>query len=363
MHKKVLFLFPYPCGESPSQRFRFEQYLGLLNKHNITHTTSPFFKGQQWRLIYLPGHYLAKFFLLFAGVLRRIGNLFTIPAYDFVFIHREALPFGPPVIEWIIAKIFRKKIIYDFDDAIWTTDKTNESFLTRIVKWRSKIGTICGWSYRISCGNEYLCNYARQFTHAGNIVLNPTTIETEIDYNPQYHKAQKDFRRVMIGWTGSRSTLKYMREQMPVLQKLVDKYPHVDVLVIADQDDGLNIERFYFRKWSEHAEIPDLLLIDIGIMPLPDDRWAQGKCGLKALQYMSLEIPSVVSPVGVNKTIIQQGINGFLCTTSEEWFSVLCKLVDDEQLRQKIGKAGRDTVVRRYSVAANADVVLSLFQA
>jgi glycosyltransferase involved in cell wall biosynthesis len=362
MRKKVLFLFPYPCGESPSQRFRFEQYLDLLREHNIEFVLSPFFQGSQWRMIYSSKHYFEKFRLLAGGILRRLGMLFTLLQYDFVFIHREALPFGPPVIEWLIAKVFRKKIIYDFDDAIWTTDKTNESLLSRVIKWRRKVGTIARWSYRVSSGNEYLCNYARSFTASEKVILNPTTIETDEDYNRELHRIEKNPQRVIIGWTGSRSTLKYMREQMPVLRRIVGRYPHVDVLVIADQDDGLNPERFYFRKWSEATEISDLLLMDIGIMPLPDDLWAQGKCGLKALQYMALEIPSVISPVGVNQVIIQHGINGFLCNSPEEWFQTLSILIENEALRRKTGSAGRDTVVDSYSVNANAAVFLSLFQ-
>jgi glycosyltransferase involved in cell wall biosynthesis len=360
--RKILFIIPYPLFEAPSQRFRFEQYLPLLREKGFEYEIESFLISEDWRSIYAPGHYLKKFKLITMGWLRRIQLLFSLRDVAFVFIHREAAPFGPPVLEWIMAKLLKKKIIYDFDDAIWATDKQREPWAERLIRWRSKIGSVISWSHRVSCGNEYLCNYARNFTTDDKVVLNPTVIDTDTAYNPELFSVNKDPRRVTIGWTGSRSTLKYARSLMPVLQQLVAEFPQVDVLIIADQDDGLNTERFYFRKWSSATETSDLLQMDIGIMPLPDDPWAKGKCGLKALQYMALRIPSVISPVGVNTVIIENGVNGFLCGTDEEWKKVLSRLIEDAVLRKKIGQTSRETVVTSYSVNANSDVFLSLFQ-
>lgn len=358
---KILFLVPYPLQETPSQRFRFEEYFFLLDPRNISYRVQSFLTGNDWRAIYSPGNYRKKFTSLFGGFMRRFFILFSVPAFDYIFIHREATPAGPPVIEWLIAKVFRKKIIYDFDDAIWATDKTRESWSERFIKWRSKIGSVISWSHRVSAGNEYLCDYARKFTSPEKVVLNPTTIETDLDYNRELYPIKKDPERIVIGWTGSRSTLKYMRQLMPVLQEMVARFPQVDIVFIADQDDGQQAERFYFRKWSAQTEINDLLSMDIGIMPLPEDPWANGKCGLKALQYMALEIPSVISPVGVNQIIVKDGVNGFLCRSADEWLMVLTRLVENSVLRKQVGRAGRDTVVNTYSVKANAEIFLSLF--
>lgn len=264
------------------------------------------------------------------------------------------------MLEWIIARLFGKKVIYDFDDAIWLTDKSNESLLGRSLRWRSKVSSICKWSYKISCGNEFLGQYAARFND--NSVLNPTTIDTETLHNPILYNVQKNQTRVVIGWTGSHSTLKYLNLVEPALQQIQGKFPHVDVMVIANKEPSIDLKRLRFIKWSKESEIADLLTFDIGIMPLPDDQWSKGKCGFKALQYMALEIPAVVSPVGVNCKIIKHGINGYLCSSDDDWIMVLEKLIIDGEHRKRIGAAGRQTIIQAYSVSSNKDNFLSLFQ-
>lgn len=298
--------------------------------------------------------------MLLNGYLNRTVMLFFVFRFDFIFIHREASPIGPPVFEWIIAKVFRKKIIYDFDDAIWLTDKTEESFIERTIRWRGKVASICKWSYKVSCGNEYLRQYAMRFNV--NSVLNPTTIDTENLHNSDHYTLQKDESRIVIGWTGSHSTLKYLYMLQDVLRQIQKKFIQVDLLVIADEKPVMNLDRINYKPWSKENEIKDLMLADIGIMPLPDDEWSKGKCGFKALQYMALEIPSVVSPVGVNTEIIQHDVNGYLCSADEEWLTTLEKLIVDASLRKQIGKAGRQTVIDRYSVSSNSSNFLSLFE-
>lgn len=354
-----MFLVPYPLNESPSQRFRFEQYLGTLAKTGYAYHFQTFLDSKNWRYFFKSGHLFGKAMALAKGFLKRLLLFVHLPAYDWVFIHREVSPMGPPVFEWIIAKVYRKKIIYDFDDAIWLTDRKNESFFLRLLKWRSKVASICKWSYRVSSGNEYLCHYARQFNK--NVIYNPTTIDTEHLHNPVAYSIKKDPDKVVIGWTGSHSTLKYLKEVVPVVADLGKKYPFVELLVIADVPPGLSLSNVRFVPWSFETEIKGLLETDIGIMPLPDDEWAKGKCGFKALQYMALEIPAVASPVGVNTFIIDNTKNGFLCEGYKEWFSRLELLIQDATLRNNLGKAGRVTVVNHYSVQVNTTNFLSLF--
>lgn len=298
--------------------------------------------------------YLIKSFIF------RFISIFRTFNADFVFIHREATPIGPPFIEWFNAKVLRKKLIYDFDDAIWLTDKHAESTIERILRWRNKVPSICQWSYKVSCGNDYLLSYALQFNR--NVVKNPTTIDTEDLHSLRYKNTTKDTSRITIGWTGSHSTLKYLYLLEEVLRQLQTNHPNVDLLVIADKRPSLNISRMIFKEWSKATEADDLALIDIGIMPLPDDEWSKGKCGFKALQYMALEIPAVISPVGVNASIVQHGVNGFLCAMDSEWLYCLGLLIQDENLRSTLGKEGRKTVIDQFSVSSNTSNFLSLFE-
>ena len=284
--------------------------------------------------------------------------MIKLSSFHFVFIHREATPIGPPVLEWYISKILKKKIIYDFDDAIWLTDRKNESLILRTLKWRSKVGSICRWSHKVSCGNDYLGNYASQFN--SQVVYNPTTIETEVMHNPANYKKNTSIK-ITVGWTGSHSTLKYLHAMEPVLQFIEKKYSSVEFNVISDAAPKLNLKRLNFIPWSVETEISDLFQFDIGIMPLPDDEWAKGKCGFKALQYMALQIPTVASPIGVNTQIIRHGENGFLCSNPQEWENCISILVENKELRDSMGITGRKNVIDHYSVSSNSSNFLSLF--
>ena len=354
----ILFLVPYPHDEAPSKRFRFEQYLHLLASHGYTYRVQSFLSLKTWTIRYTNGKTHAKMLALFIGYLKRIGVLFFVPFADYIFIHREATPAGPPIVEWIIAFVFRKKIIYDFDDAIWLTDKSNESALQRFIRFRSKVIRICKWSYKVSCGNEYLRNYANRVNE--NAVLNPTTIDTERLHNPDLFTKESQ-HPITLGWTGSHSTIKYLKEIEDVLYALEQRYPTLHFVMIADKKPELKLNHLTFIPWNKSTEANDLGTIDIGIMPLPDNEWTNGKCGFKALQYMAMEIPSVVSPVGVNTKIVEDGVTGFYASTHAEWISVLERLINNAELRNRVGKNGRTNVVNHYSVRSNASLFLSLF--
>lgn len=360
---KVFFFTPYPNGQSPSQRFRFEQYL-LLLKENYALRQWSFLPLGRWRAFYSQGLLLQKCGLLIGGFASRLVQLFQLRRETHIFIHREITPIGPPIFEWIIAIIMRKKIIYDFDDAIWLTDKINESKIESILRWRSKVSAICAWSYKVSCGNEYLASYARQFNT--NVIVNPTTIETENLHNPTlydkaYLKTQNQITGPVIGWTGSHSTLKYLEVLYPVFLQLQHLHPQVTLLVIADRPPNLELKNLIFKKWTKETEVADLMLADIGIMPLPCDEWTRGKCGFKALQYLALQIPCVASPVGINRTIVKDNETGFLANSDEQWLSCLDRLIKSEALQKEMGLAGRQFVEKHYSVKANTTNFLSLF--
>ncbi|MFB9864452.1 glycosyltransferase [Rufibacter immobilis] len=356
--KQVLFWIPYPSGEAPSQRFRFEQYFSALDQHGIGYKLAPFLDENTWHILYLPGKVMRKAWGIFTGFLRRLWQvLLVVPQYDFVFVHREAAPLGPPIFEWLTAKVWGKKLIYDFDDAIWLANTSEQNKIAAGLKWHQKVNSICKWAWKVSCGNRYLCTYAAQFN--AQVVHNPTTIDTVNLHNPDlYPQQQKE--RIVIGWTGTHSTMPYLLPLVPVLQRLEQEFDF-EFCVISNQNPLLPIRSFSFRKWSKESEIADLRYFDIGVMPLTDDKWAKGKCGFKALQYMSLEVPTLVSPVGVNTEIVEHGVNGYICATPEEWETYLRQLLTRKANSRTLGIAARETVEARYSVKSNAENFVQLF--
>ena len=352
---KLLIITPYPYGEAPSQRFRFEQYLDTLEHKGFQITQHSFLSKEGWKILYKDGKNLSKAIHILNGFLRRLFSLASIAQYDFILIHREASPVGPPVFEWAIAKIFRKKIIYDFDDAIWLKDPS-ETGLKALVKWKSKVASICQWSYTVSCGNEYLANFARHYNN--NVILNPTTIDTKNVHIPH---SRPENALPVVGWTGTHSTMPYLEIILPVLKKLQQKIPF-KFLIISNKPPGFQLDTMEYILWSKTTEIEDLNHIDIGIMPLYDDLWSAGKCGFKALQYLALSKPALVSPVGVNSKIINHGTNGFICTNNHDWEHYLKILLQDPKLTRNMGIAGRKFVEDHYSVNSNEDNFLSLFE-
>jgi glycosyltransferase involved in cell wall biosynthesis len=354
---KVLFLFPYPHGTAASQRFRFEQYLGFLAAEGISYRLVSFLDADTWKILYKPGHGQAKLAGILRGFGRRLKLLARVPAYDFVFVHREAAPLGPPVLEWIIAKVLRKKIIFDFDDAIWLANTSAHNRVAARLKWHHKTASICRWSHRVSAGNRYLADYAGQFN--AHVTVNPTTIDTVGLHNQLKHQATPE---VVIGWTGTHSTIGYLAPLVPVLRELEKEYTFT-FLVISDQPPDFTLKSLCYLPWNKTTERQDLLRMNIGIMPLTDDPWAKGKCGFKALQYMALGIPAVASPVGVNCDIIRNGVDGYLCSTNAEWKHALAQLLGDDALRTRLGRAARQRIEESYSVQANRLTFLRFFTA
>ncbi|WP_354579919.1 glycosyltransferase family 4 protein [Hymenobacter sp. UYP22] len=293
---------------------------------------------------------------IIGGFLRRFLLLAAVPRADYVFIHREASPIGPPIFEWMIAKVFRKRIIYDFDDAIWIPNTSAANSIVAGVKWHHKVGSICRWAYKVSCGNTYLRNYARQFN--ANAVVNPTTIDTEHLHNQVRNQQQPG--PLVIGWTGTHSTLKYLEQVVPVLARLEHEF-EFEFRVISNEPPQLPLRSLVFQPWRKETEIADLLGFHVGLMPLEDDLWAKGKCAFKALQYMALGEPALVSPVGMNTEVVVDGYNGYVCTTPEEWELALRRLLQTPALRTELGQNARQTIVDRYSVVANWPNFLGLF--
>ncbi len=351
----ILFLVPYPLGVAPSQRFRFEQYFSIFEKNTVSFDVVPFLDDKIWDILYAKGNFGHKIFAVLKGFIKRYLLLFSLSKYDYVFIHREAAPVGPPILEWLIAKVFRKKLIFDFDDAIWLANTSESNKVFSVLKFYGNTKSICKWAYKVSCGNEYLCNYAKQYNN--NVVYNPTTIDTD-----NYHNKTKQTtnNKLVIGWTGSHSTVQYLDDLIPVFKELENDFGF-ELCVISDRKPEFELKSLNFVQWKKETEIEDLLRFDVGIMPLRDDKWSNGKCGFKALQYMSLGIPALVSTVGVNTKIVDHKINGFICTNNEDWKKYLSLLLSDKNKLNELSSKTREKIVSNYSVKSNTDNFLLLF--
>jgi glycosyltransferase involved in cell wall biosynthesis len=354
--KKILFIAPYPFDEAPSQRFRFEQYFPYLKENNFEVHFSPFLDHKTWKTLYSQGKTIQKVIGVVRSFLKRVALLFTLYKYDFIFIHREASHVGPPIFEFLIAKVFRKKYNYDFDDAIWLANysETNARFHRLKAYW--KVSYCIKWAHSVSAGNDYLAKYASKFN--SNIFVIPTTIDTE-----NHHKIDTDHNqeKLVIGWTGTHTTMRYLDAIVPIIKDLEEKYDF-EFLIISNESPNYELKSLRFVKWKRETEIEDLARISIGVMPLEMDIWSEGKCGFKGLQYMSLGIPALMSPVGVNTQIVTHGYNGYLPMKSDDWKNYLESLLIDTDLRKRIGLAGKKTIHERYSVKANEINYLKLFQ-
>ena len=356
MAKKIIFIAPYPYGQAPSQRFRFEQYIKSLDKNGFSSEFHPFLDDKGWKTLYEDGSFTKKSFAMLRSFWRRFFLLFKLKKFDNIFIHREASMIGPPFIEWIIAKVLRRKYIYDFDDAIWLPNYSEANASFHKLKAYGKVKKIIKWADQVVVGNNHLKEFALKYNNSVKII--PTTVDLENVHtiNTIHNKSE-----IIIGWTGTHTTAKYLNFIIPVLENLEKKF-EFKFRVISNHSPDIELNSLEYIKWNKETEIKDLSEINIGIMPMEDNKWTRGKCGFKGLQYMSLQIPSIMSPVGINNEIIQNGINGFLCSTTIEWEEVLTRLIENISLRGKIGIAGQETVKEKYSVNSNKESYLNLFK-
>lgn len=354
---KVLVLATHRPGRSPSQRFRFEQFMAPLNRHGFEFEVSNLLDSADDRVFYGGGNVVRKGIILAKGALKRLTDSRRFSEFDIVFVQREAYLLGTSVFEGLVRRS-GAKLVFDFDDSIWLMDTSAANKRWEWLKNPRKIERNIRLADLVFAGNPYLADYARQFNP--NVHVVPTTIDTDV-YTPA--PASGDKRTVTVGWSGSVTTIRHFAFARAALMKVKERFKDgVAFQVIGDggfKDAALGVSG---RAWRPETEVHDLRGFDIGIMPLPDDDWARGKCGLKGLQYMALGIPTVMSPVGVNSEIIRHGENGFLASSDEEWLDCISRLLESAELRRRIGTAGRDTVLKRYSVNANVALYKDLLE-
>ncbi|HPN66837.1 MAG TPA: glycosyltransferase family 4 protein [Candidatus Omnitrophota bacterium] len=360
---RVLFLEPYPT-EGPSSRYRVEQYIPYLRQNGIECEVRPFVSSAFYRILYKKGMYLRKLAYFAAGSFRRIADLFAAFSSDVVFIHLEAFPFGPPAIEWLLAAA-GKKIIYDLDDAIYLGSASSTNSFLKGLKCPWKIPKIIAMSRRVITCNEYLAEYVSKYNREVTVIH--TSVDTEkfkpLSY-PAGKPAGRPAGRITIGWIGSHSTAKYLESIKGVFEELVKRGLQFRLKIIGASGRIMEVPgaEVIYKDWSLKDEIAEFQSIDIGVYPLTDDEWTAGKTGFKTIQYMSVGIPCVASNASPNRVIIEEGRNGFLAKDTAEWVEKLSKLMGDASLRQRIGEAGRRTVLERYSLEVNAPKIMGMIR-
>jgi glycosyltransferase involved in cell wall biosynthesis len=352
---RVLAIVPGIYDTSPGQRYRIEQWEPLLRERGVEITYEPFECKELHSVVHRPGLLGKKAQLVARSVVRRFEALKRVKDFDLVYIFREAALLGPPVFERMIYRS-GVPVVFDFDDAIFVSYRSPSNGYLSYLKFANKTKTICRLSSHVMVGNPYLAEYAEQVNK--NVTVIPTTIDTE---KYQLLESGEGSGTPVIGWTGSFSTAQHLDTLRETLQKLATT-ESFRLRVIGATDYGIEGVQVDTIRWTSEREVQDLEGVDIGIMPLPDDNWTKGKCGLKALQFMALGIPTVLSPIGVNREIIQDNENGFHAANENEWIEKLTRLLRSRELRKRLGRAGRKTVEEKYSAVVQAPRVYEIFK-
>ncbi|HYG49429.1 MAG TPA: glycosyltransferase family 4 protein [Flavobacteriales bacterium] len=348
---KLLIIAAHRHDRSPSQRFRFEQYFRFFEENGVEYKLSNIISEKDDRYFYAEGYFLRKLWILLKSYLKRWSDVIACKRYDAVFVQREAIMTRTTMFERLMAK--RRPLIYDFDDAIWKMDVSEANQNLKWMKNPKKTARLIKHAALVIAGNNYLADYARQFNQ--NVWVIPTTVDTET-----FRPAPKQTEKIIIGWSGSKTTIKHFELAVPVLKKIKTRMGEkIGIRVIGEASYTNEALTITGMAWKAQTEVSDLNDFHIGIMPLPDDEWSKGKCGLKGLTYMALEIPTIMYAIGVNTEIIEHGVNGFLYRTDDELAELLERLVNDAALRERVGKEGRKTVEAKYSVKANAQNYLN----
>lgn len=352
--KKILFLSPYPINVAPSQRLKYEQYYNCFTKNGWELESNSFISEDLWMILYKNGYLFRKVTYLLSCYLKRFYKLFSLTKYDIVYIHLWATPIGFPIFEWLVCKLNRN-IIYDIDDMVFLGHSSSANKLIEKFKGKNKMIYLMKKAKHVIVCTPKLHDFVAQYNQ--NLTDISSTINTD---TYQVINNYSNNKKIVLGWSGSHSTSKYLLILEPVLQRLKKEF-EFDILVIGDRNFKFNELQFNILPWNAETEVRDLQKIDIGLYPLPNEEWVYGKSGLKALQYMALGIPTVATAIGANFRVIEDEVSGFLVTSEDEWYKRLKLLIANETKRKEIGLMARKRVEKYYSINASKGTYLSIF--
>ena len=356
MSRHILLFCPYPEDVAPSQRLKYEQYLGHLRSNGYRITVLPFFSRRTYAILYRKGYTLRKALGVLAGVGRRLLQAFRIPFSDGLYVHLNIVPVGPAWLERLYVFLSRA-LIYDIDDMVHLLPTSSVNRLASRFKSSERFFVLIrGATHVITC-TPVLDELAGRYNSRTTDISSTINTRTYLPCNPYSND-----KPLVIGWSGSHSTAPYLHLLDDVLRKLARQHRFTLLVMGAAADFAIPGVTTEMVPWSEAAEIPTLQRMDIGLYPLPDDEWVKGKSGLKALQYMALGLPVVASAVGCNDRVIENGISGLLVRHPEEWLEALSRLILNSKRRRELGSAARKRVETLYSVDANKGLYFSIFQ-
>jgi len=330
-----------------SSRTRVFQYLPFLEKENIS-----------YRILKTKCAIPVKSF--FSAVKFRLSNawiglklLLLTPFCEIIFMQK----ISPPGFYLRLLRLLKCKLVFDFDDAIYTTPEPAEDANFSLVKKQnySRFQAVVSMSDLVILENKFTEEYAKKYNTNTLRITGP--IDTE-RYFPVKNDS-KISKKIVIGWIGSPATTVYLGPILPVFENIACRYKNVRFKLIGASPVSNPRIQICQVPWSLETEVKELRGFDIGIMPLPDDEWTRGKGGYKLLQYMAMGIPSVASPVGVNADLIQNGFNGFLVKDETEWYEKFSLLIDDSQRRIELGMNARKLVEEKYSFHVAAPQLIS----
>ncbi|NPV29978.1 MAG: glycosyltransferase family 4 protein [Firmicutes bacterium] len=346
---KVLLLSRY-TRLGASSRVRFYQYIPYLKEQGIEVTVSPLFGDDYIKNLYSGNK--KCFGSIIAAYFRRLGVLLKSRRFDLLWIEKELFPWLPALAEAVL-QWFNIPYVVDYDDAVFHRYDLHSNVLVRSFLGR-KIDKVMRRAALVLVGNDYLAERAYR-AGAKRVEYLPTVIDLN-RYNVVDKAGDTSFN---IGWIGSPATAKYLNLVHPALAEVCRKR-NTRLVLVGSGEIKLENVPIMLRSWSEETEVADIQSFDVGIMPLPDEPWERGKCGYKLIQYMACGVPVVASPVGVNKQIVENGVNGYLCQTTIDWVNALTTLRDIPELRVKMGRAGRIKVGKKYCTQVTAPRLVAL---
>jgi glycosyltransferase involved in cell wall biosynthesis len=350
----VLALASYPV-EAAATRFRLQQFVGPLADRDIALTIHPFINSKLFEHLYLQGSSPRIAVGLLKSAFLRLADVTLARKADVILVQREAMMFGPPVIEWLTTRALKTPMVLDLDDATYVS-YTSPTYggLGKALKWFSKTDDLIKWAALVTCGNRSIAEYVARKGVQARII--PTVVDTDV-FRPAPRPSVAG--PVVLGWIGTHSTFPYLESIFPVLRELATKHEFVLKVVGAGKDEvsipGVKVEN---AMWEMGREVADFQSIDVGLYPLDASLyagWAAGKSGFKAIQYMGVGVPYVATPVGASAEIGEAGVTHLFASTPDEWYGALETLIVNEGRRLKMGEAGRRHVVEHYGLPAQAD--------